>query len=75
MLALAANAVVMRDETETRELVELGWNEVCPPESAQRLADSILGARGRLGREAELYGNGKASRCIVRVLDNTYGVG
>lgn len=65
--------VVIRDETETPELVELGWNEVCPPRSAQNLAESILGACGRVGREADLYGNGKASLVIVDALNNTYG--
>src|SRR5207237_8159578 len=57
--------VTLRDETEWTELVELGWNRVCPPESAAAIVSALRGAIGSAGREAAPYGDGRAAHQIV----------
>lgn len=62
-------AVTLRDETEWTELVELGWNAVVPPRSADDVSRGILAALERgPGRAAQPYGDGAASARIVEAL-------
>lgn len=60
--------VTLRDETEWVESAELGWNRLCPPSSAEAVTEAVLGSRGRVGRDATPYGDGKASDRIARRL-------
>lgn len=60
--------VTLRDETEWIELVELGWNRIVAPKSAQVVCDGILSALDTKGQEATPYGRGDASYQIVRFL-------
>jgi len=60
--------VTLRDETEWIELVELGWNRLCPPANEQRVAETILAAVGSKGRGSDLYGGGKAAERIASEL-------
>jgi len=62
--------VILRDETEWIELIELGWNQLAPPESAD-IAGQILGAIGSRGGFATPYGEGHAAEAIVERLLGT----
>lgn len=58
--------VTLRDETEWKELVELGWNSLAPPRSV----DSVLAVLRRVleappGVEAEPYGDGNSAELIA----------
>lgn len=63
--------VTIREETEWVELVELGWNTLVPPTSAEAVRDGIraaLDASDRPAPPANLYGGGLAARRIVDAL-------
>ena len=63
--------VTLRDETEWVELVEAGWNRLCPPVSADAIAAACRAALGSKGREVELYGGGDAAGRIAALLAAT----
>lgn len=63
-----APCVTLRDETEWVELIETGWNRLCPPEDSAAIARAILAAVGVRGRPVELYGGGRAAERIARVI-------
>jgi len=60
--------VTLRDETEWVELVEMGWNRICPPESADSIIEAVRSMLGAEGRGVNPYGDGKASDQIARSL-------
>lgn len=60
--------VTLRGETEWTELVDLGWNELVPPDDPRTVAERIVANVGRRGREAEPYGEGRAGEKIAEVL-------
>ena len=63
--------VTLREETEWVELVEMGWNRLCPPTSAEAIRATILAAIGTRGNDLKPYGDGKASEKIATVLANS----
>jgi UDP-GlcNAc3NAcA epimerase len=60
--------VTVRDETEWVELVELGWNRLCPPVSAEALESAVFESLGRTGKKATPYGDGTAAYRIANEL-------
>jgi UDP-GlcNAc3NAcA epimerase len=60
--------VTMRDTTEWVELVDLGWNVLLAPESADEIASTVLRVRGTTGRVAQPYGDGHAADTIANAL-------
>ena len=63
--------VTLRDETEWVELVELGWNLLVPPTSADAVREGIRSAlevAPRKNPPADLYGGGEAAGRIVGAL-------
>jgi UDP-GlcNAc3NAcA epimerase len=63
--------VTLRDETEWVELVETGWNRLCPPASTDAILGACRAAIGSRGQDVELYGNGDAAAKIANVLSGT----
>ena len=59
--------VTLRDETEWRELVELGWNCLVPPVNADCIKAALLNAAMRNPEPPpkELYGGGHAAQAII----------
>ncbi|MCE5313798.1 MAG: UDP-N-acetylglucosamine 2-epimerase (non-hydrolyzing) [Armatimonadota bacterium] len=62
--------VTLRDETEWVELVNMGWNRLCPPTSAEAIAKEVRSMIGVVGRDENPYGAGDASEKIARVLSS-----
>jgi UDP-GlcNAc3NAcA epimerase len=63
--------VTLREETEWVELVELGWNRLCPPSDPQAIVPCIwssVRSTRACPPEAELYGGGQASKRIADML-------
>lgn len=62
--------VTLRDETEWVELVELGWNVVCPPLDVEVVVDALL--RQWEGAKASPYGEGTAGTRIATIVANGF---
>lgn len=61
--------VTLRDETEWVELVELGWNRLCPPQSKQGILNCVRSSvNAQKGMVTELYGSGRAASRIAGLL-------
>lgn len=60
--------VTLREETEWRELVDAGWNRLCPPQSPGTVADTIRAAIHTRGQPLDEYGDGHAAERIARIL-------
>jgi UDP-GlcNAc3NAcA epimerase len=64
--------VTLRDETEWVELVELGWNRLCPPTSAGAIEEAVTRSLGTIGVEASPYGTADAGGKIAEILGNHF---
>jgi len=60
--------LTLREETEWVELVELGWNRLCPPASAEAVHHGILDALDMAGVPAQPYGAGDAGAKVAAIL-------
>ena len=60
--------LTLRDQTEWVELIDLGWNKLISLNDSEYIADSINGAIGSVGVDAQPYGEGNASGKIVEIL-------
>lgn len=61
--------VTLRNETEWVELVDAGWNVLCPPLSRTAVAKTVLSGAVTLPGEAPpLYGDGDAAQQIVELV-------
>jgi UDP-GlcNAc3NAcA epimerase len=60
--------VTLRQETEWVELVELGWNRLCPADDPAAIVSAVRSAIGTKGQTARPYGDGHASARIVDLL-------
>lgn len=60
--------VTLRDETEWVELLDLGWNRLVPPMSAEKICDAVRAAIGSAGQEGTPYGDGHAADRIAALL-------
>lgn len=65
--------VTLRSETEWIELVDLGWNRLVPPVTAETVSSEIINAKGApQGLKAEPFGNGhSAEKIVCHILDNS----
>lgn len=59
--------VTLRDETEWVELIELGWNQLAPPENTD-IASTILNAVGKVGCSGRPYGDGDAAEKVAAAI-------
>jgi len=59
--------VTLRDETEWVELVDLGWNRLASPGTAD-IAATVKAAMGTTGRPGSPYGSGAAAELVARSL-------
>jgi UDP-GlcNAc3NAcA epimerase len=66
--------VTLRDETEWTELVELGWNRLCPPTGASAVSAAIMAAIGSRGADASPYGAGDAAERIAAELAGAHHI-
>ena len=57
--------VTIRGETEWTELVEGGWNRLCPLERPEGIVRAVLDASGTRGAPIEPYGDGDACERIA----------
>lgn len=60
--------VTLREETEWTELVDAGWNRLCPPTSADAIVAAIENALAAKPLRVELYGDGNAAGRIAAIL-------
>ena len=66
--------VTLRDETEWVELVEAGWNRLCPPHDALAIATTIQMSLDKQGDDIKPYGMGDAARKIANCLAREWAV-
>ena len=65
--------VTLRDETEWVELIELGWNRLAPPCSAD-IISAVRCAKGCTSEKSQLYGSGDAADLIAKAFLDAAGV-
>lgn len=54
--------VTLREETEWMELVEAGWNKLCPPTKRDQVLDCLLGTQKQTLVQVLHYGDGRAGK-------------
>lgn len=61
--------VTIREQTEWVELVEMGWNRLASPDSAEEISQSIAAALGTTGdQDKKPYGSGNASGLVAEAM-------
>ncbi len=60
--------VTLREETEWSELVDAGWNRLCPPRSGDAIRAAVVESLSSKPEPASLYGDGAAARRIAQIL-------
>jgi UDP-GlcNAc3NAcA epimerase len=61
--------VILRDETEWVELLDLGWNVLCPPINTETIVNNMMARPDNRGTEkTSLFGEGMAAATIVQLL-------
>ncbi|MEX0725616.1 MAG: UDP-N-acetylglucosamine 2-epimerase (non-hydrolyzing) [Planctomycetaceae bacterium] len=63
--------ITLRDETEWTELVDSGWNRLCPPVDGKNVLAVLTRSIDAAGQERDLYGGGDACRLILKSLLET----
>ena len=63
--------VTLREETEWTELLEVGWNRLSPPDSAQNILGAMESAINTRGNALNVYGDGTAADRIASQLMQT----
>ena len=61
--------ITLREETEWVELVDSGWNHICPPLSSDLIYEAIKSKLGSKGIHISLYGDGKAANKIAKKIN------
>lgn len=59
--------ITLREETEWKELIKIGWNRLCPPHGGTSLTEMVLSCTDG-DQSISPYGNGTAGKQIVDVL-------
>jgi UDP-GlcNAc3NAcA epimerase len=65
--------VTLRDQTEWTELIDLGWNVLCPPVNGSAIAEAIRAGRTQQGRAGTPFGDGNAADHIAKALVDCCG--
>jgi UDP-GlcNAc3NAcA epimerase len=63
--------ITLRDETEWTELVDSGWNRLCPPVDGKSVLAALTRSIDAAGQERDLYGGGDACQLILKSLLET----
>jgi UDP-GlcNAc3NAcA epimerase len=64
--------ITLRHETEWVELVELGWNRLVPPTSADAILSGLQDMLGQRGSQASPYGDGNAAGKIADAIQEHF---
>jgi UDP-GlcNAc3NAcA epimerase len=64
--------ITLRHETEWVELVELGWNRLVPPTSADAILSGLQDMLGQRGSQGSPYGDGNAAGKIADAIEEHF---